>query len=799
VPRLRPADALLLATLLAVFSCAFFLHVNELARGSIAWVPMHVHAAAGATEFPRVRGFWSEAETTAPELQIGDALLSVGEASLRGSSVLGFFARVYREAAGGLSLPLRYERGGTELETVLQLAPVPYPWRTSLVALSFILIGALAFWRTRGSRPARLFFIAAAAHALHWTDFWGGPPAQTYAAVAAFGLGAIVAGPMTVRVIQAFPDEVARNDRVSALWPWVFALGGLGTMSWAFGVPLPPAFGQPLSLFGTLALIVTCVALLTLNYRRASSAGRRQLRWVMLGFYIGLAPAAVAAGLALLEPALWWLYEACLGLMIVVPIFLFIALVRFNLFDIDRLITATASFSILSILLLGGLLGLVPRLSAALEGAVDPAVSQTLLAFALAALVLPAQRRLESRLSALLFPERSALEGEAQTLHRDLARCDKPEELLALLGSRLAALVRSECAVIYGRTGESFAPVFARGRAVAPAFDGEGPMISALQQSSGALDVTLAGRTGRAVPASPTEQGALEAMGVEIALPLQLEDELAAFVCLGEKRSGDVFTSTDRILLQTLADKAADELRRFNQVEVHRQQRQMNDRLRSYVPGAVADRLASGGEIGEGKREVSVLFVDIRDYTRFSERNTAETIFTVVNRYTEAVSGIVRQEGGAVVEFNGDGMMAVFGAPNSLPRKESAAVRAGQRIVDAVRTLELPQSSDAPSQLEVGVGIATGEAYVGSIRAVDRLIWSALGNTTNLAARLQSLTRSFEAAIAIDGNTRAAARDATAEFEAHPSQHVRGRSQRIDIYTLPLTARPVETRAARSA
>lgn len=792
--RLRPADALLLATLLAVFSCAFFLHTTRLMRGSIAWVPMHVDPAASAAEFPRVRGFWSDAGTTAPGLEPGDALLSVGHTSLQGLGVLPFFARVYREAEGGLVVPLRYARAGVEAETALRLAPVPYPWRKSAVALSFILIGALAFWRTRGSRPARVFFLAASAHALHWTDFWGGPPAQTYAAVATFGLGAFFAAPLTVRIIQVFPEEVARHDRASALWPWGLAVSGLGVTSWAFGVPLPPEFGQPLALGGTLALIVASIVLLTQNYRRASPAGRRQLKWVMLGFYVALAPVAVAAGLALLEPALWWLYEASLGLMILVPVFLFIALVRFNLFDIDRLITSTASFSILSILLLGALIGLVPRLAAGLERVVDPAVSQTFLALALAAVALPAQRRLEGRLAGVLFPERGALERDAQTLRRDLAECDKPEELLALLGSRLADLVRSDCAVIYGRTGTSFAPVFARGRAVAPAFDGEGPLVCALQESGAVMDVTLAGRARRAPPASAAERGALEAMGVEIALPLMLEGELAAFVCLGEKRSGDVFTATDRVLLQALADKAADELRRFNQVEVYREQRAMNQRLRSYVPGAVADFLASGGELGEGRREVSVLFVDIREYTRISEANPPEAVFALVNRYTQAVSSIVRDEGGAVVEFNGDGMMAVFGAPNPLPCKEQAAVRAARRIVGEVRALEVPGAVGPGTQ--VGVGIATGESYVGSIRAVDRLIWSALGNTTNLAARLQDLTRTYDADIAIEGNTRAAAMDATADFDPRPAQSVRGRSERIDIYTLPRSARPAEARSA---
>jgi adenylate cyclase len=75
---------------------------------------------------------------------------------------------------------------------------------------------------------------------------------------------------------------------------------------------------------------------------------------------------------------------------------------------------------------------------------------------------------------------------------------------------------------------------------------------------------------------------------------------------------------------------------------------------------------------------------------------------------------------------------------------------------------------------------------VGNLRAADRLIWSAIGNTTNLAARLQSLTRELDAAIAIDAATEARAGYVCADFEPHPGVAIRGRSERFDLFALPL-------------
>jgi adenylate cyclase len=202
----------------------------------------------------------------------------------------------------------------------------------------------------------------------------------------------------------------------------------------------------------------------------------------------------------------------------------------------------------------------------------------------------------------------------------------------------------------------------------------------------------------------------------------------------------------------------------------------------------VAARVVSGQGLEASEREISVLFVDIRGYTTYSEGRTAEEIFSTVNRYTEAVSRVVRQHGGTIVEFNGDGMMAVFGAPDPLTEKERATVMAGREIVAAVRSLALGKAKPESQPLEVGVGVATGQAFVGNIQSVDRLIWSAIGNTTNLAARLQSLTRDLAAAIVIDARTWTSAGDAAADFESHERTPIRGRRQTEDVYVLPLAA-----------
>ena len=137
--------------------------------------------------------------------------------------------------------------------------------------------------------------------------------------------------------------------------------------------------------------------------------------------------------------------------------------------------------------------------------------------------------------------------------------------------------------------------------------------------------------------------------------------------------------------------------------------------------------------------------------------------------------------------------MAVFGAPRPLPEKEASAVRAARQLVEAVPKLG-EATAEAPS-LNVGVGIATGIAFVGNIEAADRTIWSAIGSTTNLAARLQTLTRERGAGVLIDATTHDRAGADAADFVRHADVVIRGRERAETLYGLPLTPLAAAPRA----
>lgn len=257
--------------------------------------------------------------------------------------------------------------------------------------------------------------------------------------------------------------------------------------------------------------------------------------------------------------------------------------------------------------------------------------------------------------------------------------------------------------------------------------------------------------------------------------------------CLGAKRSGDIYTATDLALLAAVADKVSSQLLRFDAAVILRRERRMGEALRRYVPRSVAARLTRGQSIEGGERDVSVLFVDIRGYATYSEAQAAGRVFSMLNRYTEAVSAVIQRRGGTVVEFLGDGLMAVFGAPDSLPDHARVSVQAACEVVATVRRLALG-AADGEAPIAVGIGIASGQAFVGNIRTSDRLVYTAVGDVVNLASRIQGLTRELQAAVAIDARTHRTAGDSAARFERHERIRIRGRAEPVDVYSLPAAA-----------
>lgn len=779
--RLRAADRILLATLLPLWLFCLGLSVRDGLRADRGAFPLIVLSARDPDSYPSVWTLSWFGRDAPRGYRVGDRVLRIGDTDLRGAGVLEVLDRIHRE---GDRAQVELERGAARFRVELRRSPREW-WQPIPFSLACALAMTLILLRRPDWPLARRGFVAGIGTSIGFLlygfdgiSLWMIPLALVLIVPASIALVIDLAFDMPV-------PRARRRWRRVAIAGWALAYGGLHAAALGWAIPL--SFRAYVGLrMGWIALASTALlAAMGSCYRRSDALERRQLRWVGFGAGVALCTTTLAFGMhALALPEAW--VRAGFSVMNIglaaVPIGVLVAVVWYDWLDVDRLISATTSSAIVVAVLVAALLAAMPALASAVDGALGTGsgAAQLVVSAGFAAVLVPAYRALRPQLDRLLFAAQHAFEQGSALLLAEIAGPASRDALIELVGARLAALLRPESLAIYWHEAEHFAPVFVRAVAAPLALPSQGPLISALAARRAPLAAPRWSE-GREAGADPFARAALDTLGAALVLPLRRGEQLAGFVSLGPKRSGDIYTRTDAALLTAVAARVSERLTEIGERALREEAEATKQALRRYVPGAVAERVARGEHLPAGEREVTLLFVDLRGYTRMAGDMTPPEIFDTVNRYTQQVSSIVAAHGGAVIEFHGDGLLAVFGAPDPLPHKERAAVAAAREIVEAVET---SACAGAGPVLSVGVGIASGRAFVGNVRSHDREIWAVLGNPTNLAARLQALTRELAASIALDAHTRAAAGGLCDDFEERPGLAIRGRSQPLDVWIL---------------
>jgi adenylate cyclase len=214
-----------------------------------------------------------------------------------------------------------------------------------------------------------------------------------------------------------------------------------------------------------------------------------------------------------------------------------------------------------------------------------------------------------------------------------------------------------------------------------------------------------------------------------------------------------------------------------------------------YVSHQVMENVLKSGkavQLSGDRRKISVLFCDIRGFSTISERLPPEKVVELLNQYFDLMVEVVFRNHGTLDKFIGDGMMVIFGAPEDDPYQEEHALRTAIEMQRELATLAAKWELEGV-QLRVGVGINSGPAIVGNIGSSRRMDYTAIGDTVNLASRLESATKELGANILISEYTYIALRGAF-KFRSMGSVHVKGRVEPVLTYAVEDEA-PVEVNA----
>jgi adenylate cyclase len=228
------------------------------------------------------------------------------------------------------------------------------------------------------------------------------------------------------------------------------------------------------------------------------------------------------------------------------------------------------------------------------------------------------------------------------------------------------------------------------------------------------------------------------------------------------------------VILPTLEQAVSQEL----------EKRRVRNLFSRFISPQMVDQMMSTQDLNSlNKRsDVSIIFSDIRGFTTLSEKLSPEDVVALLNPYLEAMSKVIYKHGGTVDKYEGDAIIAFFGEP--VPFKDHAvrSLRAALDMRSALDELRKQWEREGrPNQIEMGIGINSGEVFVGLLGSEQRINYTVIGDNANLASRLQDLTKTYAWPILISESTYQQVKD---EFDTEfaDSVTVKGKTKPINVY-----------------
>jgi class 3 adenylate cyclase len=215
-----------------------------------------------------------------------------------------------------------------------------------------------------------------------------------------------------------------------------------------------------------------------------------------------------------------------------------------------------------------------------------------------------------------------------------------------------------------------------------------------------------------------------------------------------------------------------------------REREAIRETFGKYVSPEVRDEILAGRVSGAGvQREVTILFADLRDFTPWVEASPPAEVVTDLNAYFTEMDIAIRAHRGLVLQFIGDEIEAVFGAPIADARHADGAVAAAREMGQRLDAWNGARRAAGKAGLRHGIGIHTGTVIAGNIGSSERMSYALVGDAVNLASRIQALNKDFGTQVLVSGVTHAKL-SSPAGLEALPAVHVKGRSAEVAVFAL---------------
>lgn len=215
-----------------------------------------------------------------------------------------------------------------------------------------------------------------------------------------------------------------------------------------------------------------------------------------------------------------------------------------------------------------------------------------------------------------------------------------------------------------------------------------------------------------------------------------------------------------------------------------RASRNLQSTFGQYVPPELAKQMSGKHSLSLGgeSRQISVLFSDVRNFTSISETFTPQDLTKMMNRMLTALSRAIHEHSGTVDKFIGDAVMAFWNAPLDDEKHAEHAVLSAMAMQTAMEELSAELEQEGHPPMRLGVGICSGEANVGNMGSELRMAYTAMGDTVNVASRVEGLTKYYRVGVLATESTRELCASSGIAFRVVDSVRVKGRAQALTIY-----------------
>jgi class 3 adenylate cyclase len=483
---------------------------------------------------------------------------------------------------------------------------------------------------------------------------------------------------------------------------------------------------------------------------------------------------------------------------IVVPISVGYSIVKHNLFDVDVYIKRTVGYAIMTVVLAATYFFIQTVLSKLILEPLFAENAQQVYPIVFALLVVtlfnPLNTRVQGAVDKLFYRKQFDYKDTVLSIGAALSTMLNSQDIMA----RIIETLRQEMfidkvGIVLMEKGKGGCSPFFVGNEEAEGVQESPDNVCIL--SSDPL-ISLMNRERRLITRFDIEESthfrsiresvskSFDEFGATLSIPLLHQDELIGVLFIGQKKSGKFFVREDIELLQMLSQQGAVALENARLAEQMQKEEEVRSNLARYLSPQIVDNMMKDGvelNLGGQRKTVTILFSDIRNFTGISETWPPDQLVTILNEYMTEMVSIVFKHKGSIDKYVGDAIIAVFGSLIDVENPAENAARAAIEMQQAMPALNERWEKEYGVDMNMGVGVTTGDVFLGNIGSPERMEFTVIGDAVNVASRFSGVAKGKE--IIVD---RASTEKLGEEFSITemPKVKVKGKADEMAIFRI---------------